>query len=135
MNEFLNIKNTLVWDKHSGPGNFYSYSHEFIIFGTNNSKFGYGKKPGRNVINNIPSFTTGSRAKEGNGDKVHPTQKTVEIIEKFILDSTEEGGTVLDCFGGSGTTAVAAKKTGRNYILFEIQKKYCDIAKRRIEQI
>lgn len=42
---------------------------------------------------------------------VHPTQKPVEVIEKLITDSTQEGDLVLDCFMGSGTTAVASKKT------------------------
>lgn len=66
---------------------------------------------------------------------VHPTQKPVEVIEKLITDSTKEGDLVLDCFMGSGTTAVAAKKLNRNFIGFEIQEKYIEIAKRRLKQV
>ncbi|MCL1932355.1 MAG: site-specific DNA-methyltransferase, partial [Candidatus Azobacteroides sp.] len=60
--------------------------------------------------------------------------KPVELFEKFILDSTSEGDTVLDCFMGSGTLAIAAIKTKRNYIGFEIQEKYCKIAQDRINK-
>ncbi|WP_226810853.1 DNA-methyltransferase [Bacteroides cellulosilyticus] len=66
---------------------------------------------------------------------VHPTQKPVEVIEKLITDSTKEGDLVLDCFMGSGTTAVAAKKLNRNFIGYEIQEKYIEIAKRRLMQV
>jgi DNA modification methylase len=47
---------------------------------------------------------------------------------------TYEGDVVLDPFIGSGTTAVAAKKTGRHYIGFEISEDYCDIARKRVEE-
>jgi DNA modification methylase len=65
---------------------------------------------------------------------VHPTQKPVELFEKLITDSTDRGGIVMDCFMGSGTLAIAALKTGRNYIGFEIQEKYCKIAENRINR-
>lgn len=73
-----------------------------------------------------------SGAKSTNGEKVHPTQKPVELITKAIEDSTEPGAVVLDTFMGSGTTAVASLKTGRNYIGFELDEKYHAIAQRRI---
>lgn len=66
---------------------------------------------------------------------MHPTQKPVELIEKLILDSTKPGDTVLDCFMGSGTTAVAALKNGRNFYGFELQQKYVDIANKRIKEL
>jgi len=66
------------------------------------------------------------------GDKVHPTQKPLELITKMIEDSTEPGGVVLDTFCGSGTTAVACIKTGRNYIGFELDERYHAIAQQRI---
>lgn len=124
--EVLPLKNTLVWNKISGPGNFYGYTHEFILFGTFNNQF---RGKGCNIIQ---SKAFGSGAKATNGEKVHPTQKPVELIEKFIMDSTNEGDTVLDCFMGSGTTAVAALRTRRNFIGFELQEQYCDIANGRI---
>jgi DNA modification methylase len=73
-----------------------------------------------------------NNAQATNGNKVHPTQKPIELFEKFILDSTDEGAVVLDTFMGSGTTAIACIKTKRNYIGFEIQEKYIKIATERI---
>lgn len=52
-------------------------------------------------------------------DKIHPTQKPTEILEYFIELCTQSGDTVLDTFAGSGSTGVAAKNTGRKYILVE----------------
>ena len=101
--------------------------HEFILF----SPKGYFCKGASNVFN-TKSFRSG--AKKTNGEKQHPTQKLVELFEKFILDSTNPGDVVLDCFIGSGTLAIAAIKTKRNYIGFEIQEKYCKIAQHRINQ-
>lgn len=123
----LPVKNLIVWDKKSGAGNFYTYTHEFIIYGTKCNK----NKRGTNVWRE-KSFASG--AKSTNGEKVHPTQKPVELIEKIILNSSEKGGVVLDTFMGSGTTGVAAKKNGRRFIGMEIDKKYYDIAEARINE-
>lgn len=64
---------------------------------------------------------------------VHPTQKSVELFEWLIKTYTNEGDTVLDNAIGSGTTAVAAIRTKRNFIGFELQKEYFDIANKRIK--
>ena len=100
-----------------------------ILFATRNNSLRL--QAARNIIREIPAFNSG--AKKTNGDKLHPTQKPVELIEKLILDSTKEGDTVLDCFMGSGTTAVAARRTGRNFYGFEQQQKYVDIANNRLK--
>ena len=62
----------------------------------------------------------------------HPTIKPLEIIKNLIMNSSVEGEIVLDCFLGSGTTAVACKETNRRYIGFEIDKEYFEIAKNRL---
>ena len=64
----------------------------------------------------------------------HPTQKPVALFEYLIKTYTNEGETVLDNCMGSGTTAVACINTNRNYIGFEIDKDYCDIANKRISE-
>lgn len=64
----------------------------------------------------------------------HPTQKPVKLIEYLIQTDTDEGDTVLDNCIGSGTTAVAAIRTGRHYIGFETEETYYEIAKRRIRE-
>lgn len=63
----------------------------------------------------------------------HPTIKPLEIIKNFVTNSSLRGGVILDCFMGSGTTGVAAKELGRSFIGIEIDKKYFDIAKKRID--
>ncbi len=65
----------------------------------------------------------------------HPTIKPLKIIENCIKNSSSPGEVILDCFLGSGTTAVACKNTGRNYIGFEINKKWFDIATNRLNNI
>ena len=65
----------------------------------------------------------------------HPTSKPVELCEYLIKTYTNEGDTVLDNCMGSGTTAVAAIKTGRKFIGFEINKEYCITANERIAAI
>ena len=67
-------------------------------------------------------------------NKLHPTQKPLDLITKLILQSSNEGDLVLDPFMGSGTTAIACINTGRNFIGFEINKHYCDIANERIQK-
>ncbi|MFM5958881.1 MAG: DNA-methyltransferase, partial [Dolichospermum sp.] len=64
----------------------------------------------------------------------HPTQKPLLLISKLIEMLTDEGGTVLDPFAGSGTTAVACKELGRNYICIEKELEYYQIACNRINQ-
>lgn len=127
INAELPVRNMIVWDKKAGPGSFYSFAHELIIFGTYKGKTKSGV--GTNIWR-MAAFTSG--AKKTNGEKEHPSQKPWELIAKAILDSTEPGAVVLDTFMGSGTTAVACLKTGRNYIGFELDERYHAIAQKRI---
>lgn len=127
LNAELPVRNMLVWDKKSGPGSFYSFAHELIVFGTYKGKTKGGV--GTNIWR-MAAFNSGARST--NGEKVHPTQKPVEILVKMIEDSSEPGAVVLDTFMGSGTTAVACLKTGRNYIGFELDERYHAIAMQRI---
>lgn len=124
----IGVRNMLVWDKISGPGSSYAFTHELILFAEKDTPY----MKGSNIFR-IPGFSAG--AKKTNGEMLHPTQKPVEVIEKLITDSTKEGDLVLDCFMGSGTTAVAAKKLNRNFIGFEIQEKYITISENRLKQV
>lgn len=63
----------------------------------------------------------------------HPTQKPEKLLAKLILASTKEGDAVLDPFLGSGTSAVVAKKLGRQFTGIEIEKDYCLLALKRLE--
>lgn len=63
----------------------------------------------------------------------HPTAKNLKITEQIVKSHSVKENTVLDPFMGSGTTAVACAKTGRNFIGFELEQKYVDIANKRVE--
>lgn len=65
----------------------------------------------------------------------HPTIKPLNLVERHIKHTTNEGGVVLDCFIGSGTTAIACINTNRNYIGFELNKTYYKVAKDRLNGI
>lgn len=64
--------------------------------------------------------------------RFHPTQKPLELFEELILKHSNEGDTVIDCFAGSGTTAIAAIKHNRNFIGCELSTEYYEKAKQRI---
>jgi|TARA_R110000824_G_scaffold50661_8_gene141343 site-specific DNA-methyltransferase (adenine-specific) len=63
---------------------------------------------------------------QGGKDRFHPTQKNTKMFEELIEKHSNEGDVVLDCFLGSGTTAVAAKNTNRDFIGCELEKEYFD---------
>ena len=67
-------------------------------------------------------------------EKLHPTQKPVALLEYLIKTYTNEGDLVLDNCMGSGSTGVACINTNRNFIGIELDKKYFEIAKKRIEE-
>jgi len=64
----------------------------------------------------------------------HPTQKPLEVIKRIIQASSNKGEIILDCFGGSGTTAVACKELGRNFICSDINEEYVKIANSRLSE-
>lgn len=66
--------------------------------------------------------------------RIHPTQKPVALLEYLVKTYTNEGETVLDPFMGSGSTGVACVNTGREFIGFEKEERFFEIAKTRIEQ-
>ena len=73
-------------------------------------------------------------SKDGASTYVHPTQKPVALGEEAIDKTTRSGATVLDLFGGSGSTMIACEKTGRIARLMELDPKYCDVIIKRWQQ-
>lgn len=69
------------------------------------------------------------------GNKLHPTEKPIELLKHLILNSTKENEIVLDPFVGCGSTAIACALTGRQFIGYEIDKKYYDVAMSEIEKV
>ncbi len=91
-----------------------------------------GKKPGSLFNGSCKHNIFKYQAPKGK-NRIHPTQKPVELIEELILLTTKKDQIVLDPFMGSGTTAVACINTKRNYIGFEVDKKYYSSALERIK--
>jgi DNA modification methylase len=65
---------------------------------------------------------------------LHPTMKPVELVERALRNSSKSRDTVLDPFGGSGTTLIACERTGRQARLIELEPKYCDVVIRRWQE-
>lgn len=85
-----------------------------------------GKKAGLHPFGPLVSdvWTDVHRIKHNKYRDEHPCQLPIHLLERIILMSTTEGDTVLDPFVGTGTTVIAAKRLGRNYIGFDIDEKY-----------
>jgi DNA modification methylase len=112
----------IVWDKKSiGLGNSnYRPQHEFIFYVKGGAW--YGDKAQSDVW---------YMSRGATGEYVHPTQKPVELIERAINNSSKGGDTVIDVFGGSGSTLIACEKTGRVNRSMELDPKYCDVIVKR----
>lgn len=137
--QYSEMKNLICWNKHSGGlGTFYRSKHELIWAMKNGTarhinNFGLGEK-GRYRTNvwDYPGLAgwTAGRAEEL---AMHPTVKPVAMIVDALKDCSRKGGIVLDCFGGSGTTLIAAEQTGRRARLIELDPAYVDVTIRRWE--
>jgi len=139
----LELKNICVWDKGcGGMGSLYRSQHELVFVfkagagaHTNNVQLGTFGRNRTNVWSypGVNSFarTTG----EGNLLQLHPTVKPVALVADAILDASERGEVVLDPFLGSGTTVIAAEKTGRTGMGIELDPRYVDVAVRRWQRL
>lgn len=136
----LDHVNICTWIKtNAGMGSFYRSQHEMVgVFrkpgakSTNNIKLG---RYGRNRSNVWDYRGANSFGPTRNEDlKDHPTVKPVELIENIIKDCTKRGETVLDLFGGAGSTMLAAERCGRRARLIEIEPRYVEITLRRMQK-
>lgn len=93
-----------------------------------NPQFRRGSKDGSRYPRTVQYFATA----ETEGKQLHPTQKPLSLFEYLIRTYSQEGDTVLDMYAGSGTTAIAAINTNRNYICIENSEKYYEIMQKRI---
>ena len=117
------LHNLLVWNKNNTtPNRWYMKNCEYVIF----ARKGFAKS-----INN-PSSQTVHNFDNIIGNKQHPTEKPVDLMKFYVGNSSNIGDTVLDPFMGSGSTGVACKELGRNFIGIELDKQYFDIATKRI---
>jgi len=134
-------KNLLVWNKtNAGQGSFYRSKHELVAaFKSGNAahinNFGLGAE-GRYRTNVIDCPSVNSLHPARRGDlQLHPTVKPVALIADLIRDCSRRNGIILDPFGGSGTTIIAAERTGRRARVMELDPLYVDVAIRRWERL
>ena len=124
-------------------GTRFTNAHETLIWASKNKKskytFNYQSLKCFNDDIQMRSdwelpICNGKERLKKNGKKVHSTQKPEALLHRIILATTNKGDTILDPFLGTGTSAVVAKKLGRNYLGIEKDKKYFNVAKERLEK-
>jgi len=158
LNKYAAFRHWISWDAPTAPmGKSLQPSHYGILYyvkDTNKTKFyelryphkrcrkcGYllkdygGKKHGLHPFGPLLSdvWSDIHRIKHNKYRDEHPCQLPIHLLERIILMSTDESDIVLDPFMGTGTTAIAAKRLGRNYIGFELDSKYVAIANYKLE--
>ncbi|WP_432201934.1 DNA-methyltransferase [Erythrobacter sp. W53] len=134
---FTEFKNLIVWNKtNGGMGAFYRSKHELIFVfkqgtASHTNSFGLGET-GR-YRTNVWDYAGISSISADRSDELamHPTVKPVALIADALRDCSKRGEIVLDGFGGSGSTLIAAQKTGRKARLIEYDPIYCDTIIRR----
>ena len=118
------IHNILIWKKNNcTPSQFYMKNCEYIIF---------CRKGKAKYINNMGGSKTVHDFNNIIGNKVHPTEKPVELMSIYVENSSNENDLVLDPFMGSGSTGIACLKLNRKFIGIEIDTNYFDIAQNRL---
>jgi site-specific DNA-methyltransferase (adenine-specific) len=111
----------IVWDKDNGLTDFADCELAWTSF----------KKATRKIRHRWQGFLQ-ERMGLNREQRVHPTQKPVEVMAWIIENYTQPDDLILDPFLGSGTTAVACLRTGRRFIGMEISEAYCEIARKRV---
>jgi len=148
------INNIITWHKANAMPNMtrrvFTHSTEFVIWAVKGKKWIFNYEELKKInpekqkdgsikqmrdVWSLPLVQGKERIKGKDGRALHPTQKPEEMLKRIIIASSNKGDIVLDPFLGSGTTAVMAKKLGRNWIGIEKSKKYIEISKKRIKNI
>lgn len=140
--------NDVVWIKSNPMPNFkgtrFNNAHETMLWATKSEKskytFHYHSMKTMNEDLQMRSdwlipICQGEERIKVNGQKAHSTQKPEELLYRVILSTSNVGDVVLDPFSGSGTTAAVAKKLGRNFIAFEREQFYIEVANNRLKDI
>jgi DNA modification methylase len=136
---YSELKNICVWVKdNAGMGSLYRSQHELVFVfkhGTgrhrNNVQLGQYGRHRSNVWRYAGINSFGRTTEEGNLLELHPTVKPTALVADAILDCSARGGIILDTFMGSGTTLMAAERTGRIAYGMEFDPLYIDVAIRR----
>jgi site-specific DNA-methyltransferase (adenine-specific) len=138
----MKLLNNIIWEKPNPPPNlscrYFTHSTETILWAAKNEKskhcFNYEKMKEMNFGKQMKSVWNISLP---NGDEKifgkHPTQKPVQLLERMILASTNEGDMIFDPFSGSSTTGVAAIKLRRKFVGCELEKEFLALSYMRLE--
>jgi DNA modification methylase len=122
------IRCQIIWAKNTFAWGFgrYKFQHEPIFYChvAGQSDAWYGDK----------SQSTLWQEKKPAANRLHPTMKPVELIERALLNSSKGGDCVLDLFGGSGSTLIACERRNRNARLMELDPKYTDVIVKRWQE-
>lgn len=142
------ILNDIVWVKPNPMPNFkgtrFNNAHETLIWATKSKSssytFHYHSLKAMNDDLQMRSdwwipICQGKERIKVNGVKAHSTQKPAELLFRIILSTSNPNDIVLDPFSGSGTTSAVAKRLGRQYIAFDREEFYVQVAKDRLEKI
>jgi len=121
------VRQTLIWNKDNSAfgRSDYHWKHEPCLYGW--------KEGSAHLWATDRKQTTVISCKRPSKSDLHPTMKPVELMEYQILNNTKGSDIVLDLFGGSGSTMIAAEKIGRHSRLMELDPKYCDVIIKRWE--
>jgi DNA modification methylase len=138
---YVEWKNLLVWNKtNAGQGTFYRSKHELIAVFKHGAapainNFGLGAHGRyRTNVQDYPGVNGLHPARRGDLE-LHPTVKPVALVADLIRDCSRRNGLILDPFGGSGTTILAAERTGRVARVIELDPVYVDVAIRRWQHL
>lgn len=132
-----NSHETLIWATKSKKSKYtfnYKTAKELNVDSVTEDEYSKGVRKQMGSVWRFPVCSGLERLKDENGEKLHSTQKPLEMLERIIAISSKKGDLVLDPFGGTMTTGVAAKKLGRNYIMLEREPKYCKFGEQRLNE-
>jgi DNA modification methylase len=138
---YSELKNLCVWAKtNGGMGSLYRSQHELVfVYKSGCSAHIHNVELGKHgrYRTNVWSYTGANTFSRSRDDDLamHPAVKPVALVADAILDCSKRKGIVLDAFGGSGTTLVAAERTGRRGYAIELDPHYCEGIARRLEAI
>ncbi len=131
----LAVKNAIVWDKGGGMGGMYMNAHEWLLFASNapRLKSTGEKRSGERTVPDMNVWRISRANKEEQGEAAHNAQKPIALVARAIENSTDLGQTVLDLFGGSGTTLLACETLARRCRMMEVDPAWCDVILERWE--
>lgn len=134
----LSPKNCIVWDKGDGGlGTCYAMTHEFIAFFMKlpEQKTMQSDNSGHGRIRQVLRPNTKRHNRVAGTTREHNAQKPVPLLTELIEEGSDAGEVVLDLFGGSGSTMIAAHEAGRTARLMELEPRWCDVIVARWERL